>query len=85
MSRRASTLSARAALQIDVSISDAVLGPLTPVEREVARLAAEDLSSIEIAERRGTTTKTVANQLGQIYAKLHVHSRFSLASLLARR
>lgn len=55
-------------------------GELTDAEREVARLAASGLRNQEIARARGTSTSTVANQLGSIYKKLGVSSRFELAA-----
>ncbi|QDG49418.1 hypothetical protein FIV42_01295 [Persicimonas caeni] len=56
---------------------------LTDAEREVARLLYEGLSNREIAEHRGTATRTVANQLASIYAKLGVASRDDLVQHLA--
>jgi DNA-binding NarL/FixJ family response regulator len=55
---------------------------LTDAEREVTRLVLEGLSNREIAERRGTSQRTVANQLRAIYQKLDVSSRYELAARL---
>ena len=52
---------------------------LTPSEREVAKLAREGLSNAAIAELRGTSPRTVANQLARIYRKLGCGSRVGLA------
>lgn len=52
---------------------------LSPAEREVARLAREGRSNAEIACARGTSPRTVANQLARIYKKLGVGSRVALA------
>jgi DNA-binding CsgD family transcriptional regulator len=59
---------------------------LTAAEGAVAALAAEGLSNAEIARRRGTALRTVANQMASIFAKLAVGSRHELAiRLLADR
>lgn len=55
---------------------------LTEAEREVAELVLEGLSNRDIAERRGASVKTIANQLRRIYDKLGVSSRFELAARL---
>ncbi|APR88599.1 hypothetical protein A7982_13948 [Minicystis rosea] len=57
---------------------------LTDAEADVARLACEGLSNAEIAERRGSAERTVANQLARIYEKLGVRSRVELVVLLLR-
>jgi DNA-binding CsgD family transcriptional regulator len=56
---------------------------LTRREREVAELAARNVSSREIAERLGISTRTVDNLLGRVYAKLGISSRQELVSLRA--
>jgi DNA-binding CsgD family transcriptional regulator len=56
--------------------------PLTSAERIVAMLAAEGLSTLAIASRRGTSLRTVSNQLASIYEKLGVQSRVELAARL---
>lgn len=43
---------------------------LTPAEREVARLACQGLDNATIARRLHRSTRTVANQLTSVYAKL---------------
>ncbi len=63
-----------------------VLGRLSPAEREVALLASAGCPSREIAERRGTSERTVANQLASIFKKLGMSSRTELArAVLGRR
>lgn len=52
---------------------------LTPSERDVARLARAGSSNAEIARLRGTSPRTVANQLARIYRKLGCGSRLGLA------
>lgn len=55
---------------------------LTERERLVALLAGSGLSNGAIAERLGTSVRTVGNQLQQVYQKLGVHSRKELRSLV---
>ncbi|MFJ9411408.1 LuxR C-terminal-related transcriptional regulator [Streptomyces sp. NPDC101393] len=56
--------------------------PLTDRERHVARLAADGLSSQEIATRLVLSVRTVDNHLQRIYGKLGVVSRQELARAL---
>ncbi|MEZ4430540.1 MAG: helix-turn-helix transcriptional regulator [Nannocystaceae bacterium] len=58
---------------------------LSDAELEVINLALVGLSDEQIAERRGTRRRTVANQLRSAYKKLGVNSRFELAAGLAGR
>ena len=53
---------------------------LTAAERTVAKLAMHGLSNQEIAERRGTSVRTVANQIATILRKLGLSSRRELAA-----
>ncbi len=53
---------------------------LTAAERDVARLAARGLSNREIAASRGTSVRTVANQVASVFVKLGVGSRRELAA-----
>jgi DNA-binding CsgD family transcriptional regulator len=52
---------------------------LTRVEQEVALLAAAGFTDAQIGERRGTSPRTVANQLRSVFQKLGVRSRSELA------
>jgi DNA-binding CsgD family transcriptional regulator len=61
------------------------LPSLTPAEREVVALLGEGLSNQAIAKRRGTSVNTVGNQIGTVFDKLGVASRFELAELVARQ
>lgn len=61
----------------------AVLDSLTQAEREVATAAAAGMSTATIARLRGTSTRTVSNQLASIFAKLAVSSRAELARRVA--
>ena len=56
---------------------------LTPRQAAVARLAAERLTSREIAERLHLSVRTVDNHLAQAYAKLGISSRDELPPALA--
>lgn len=55
---------------------------LTEAERDVARQVYEGRSNEDIAARRETSPRTVANQLRAIYAKLELSSRDALVRLL---
>lgn len=57
--------------------------PLTKREREIAMLAAEGLTSREIAERLFVSVRTVDNHLARVYDKLGVKGRDALATALA--
>jgi DNA-binding NarL/FixJ family response regulator len=49
--------------------------PLTARELEVARLASQGLTNRQIAQRLGTSSRTVSNQLQAAYSKLGIHHR----------
>ncbi|MGZ3421543.1 MAG: LuxR C-terminal-related transcriptional regulator [Polyangiales bacterium] len=53
---------------------------LTRAEREVVGAVASGLSNREIAEARGTSERTVANQIASIFRKLGVESRAALVA-----
>lgn len=65
---------------ISVPLPDATLEPLTAAEREVARLVVDGASNADVARKRGTSVRTVANQLRSIYGKLGIASRAELAA-----
>jgi DNA-binding NarL/FixJ family response regulator len=56
---------------------------LTRAERDVAAAFARGRSMTDIAAMRGTSTRTVANQIRAIYAKLGVGSRAELSNRLS--
>ena len=56
---------------------------LTETERQVAALAAEGLTSRQIAERAFLAPKTVGNVLGRVYQKLGIHSRAELGAFVS--
>ncbi len=53
---------------------------LTDAERAIATAILAGASTAEIAGRRGTSPRTVANQLAAIYRKLGVQSRAEFAA-----
>jgi DNA-binding CsgD family transcriptional regulator len=55
-----------------------LMARLTSVEADVLRLTVEGKSHSEIAVGRGTSRRTVANQLGAIFRKLGVSGRAAL-------
>jgi DNA-binding NarL/FixJ family response regulator len=55
------------------------LDALTHAERSIARKLVEGLSNAAIARARGTSERTVANQVAAIFRKLGVGSRAELA------
>ncbi len=57
---------------------------LTPAQAEVAHLMAAGHSNAEIARRRGTSPRTVANQAASVFRRLGVASRLGLVAWLAR-
>ncbi len=58
------------------------LDALTPSERRVAEMAAEDLTNREIAQRLFVSTATVETHLTRAYRKLDVDGRGGLAAVL---
>jgi len=54
---------------------------LTPRELEIAKLASRGLTNREIAERLGTSVRTVGNHLHQTYTKLGIRGRGDLSRL----
>ncbi len=59
------------------------LAALTPLEEQIARLAADGLTNPEIGERLFYSRKTIERRLSAIFAKLGIRSRTELARLLA--
>ena len=66
------------ALAVPVTVT-----PLTARERDIATLAAQGVSSKEIADRLFLSVRTVNNHLQNVYSKLGVGSRRELAGALA--
>jgi DNA-binding NarL/FixJ family response regulator len=55
---------------------------LTPSELRVARLAAQPLSTRDIAQALFITTKTVSDHLSSTYRKLNIHTRDQLTTVM---
>jgi DNA-binding NarL/FixJ family response regulator len=53
---------------------------LTEAERDVALAICAGRSNAEIAMQRGTSPRTVANQVASLFAKLGLRSRYELAA-----
>jgi DNA-binding CsgD family transcriptional regulator len=60
------------------------LDSLTPSERRVAEMAAENMTNKDIAQALFVTPKTVAVHLSSVYRKLEISSRAQLPSALAQ-
>jgi DNA-binding CsgD family transcriptional regulator len=76
-------LEGEALVVVSVPVSRAPgAGTLTAAEAAVAREAVAGRSNAEIARRRGSSPRTVANQLASAYRKLGVVSRAELAARL---
>ncbi len=56
---------------------------LTATERRVARLAADGLSNLEVAEVLVVTPKTVEWHLRNVYAKLRISGRAALPAAMS--
>lgn len=54
---------------------------LTQSEREICLLVLEGHSNTEIGRRRGTSPRTIANQVAALYRKLGIGSRRELQAL----
>jgi DNA-binding NarL/FixJ family response regulator len=57
---------------------------LTPAELAVARAIARGATNAQIARERGTSVRTVANQVAAIFKRLGVGSRAQVAAALSR-
>ena len=72
-------------LILSVPIESAGGRELSPAEQAVAAASLQGLSTREIARRRSTSPRTVANQLASVFQKLGVHSRSELAIYFSSR
>lgn len=66
---------------LDAPVTDIAL---TPSELEIAAAVREGKSNADIARIRGTSVRTVANQLAGLFRKLGVRSRSELIRALHR-
>lgn len=67
---------------VGLELAETIEG-LTGAEHEVMFHAVRGASNAEIADTRGTSSRTVANQLASIYRKLGLCSRTELAAFVA--
>ena len=70
-------------LIVSFPLASAPLPSLTSAERDVALRALAGASNREIAVARGSSERTVANQLSSIFKKLGIGSRAELAWRMA--
>ena len=80
--RRASALGAACEGAVTPGLVREAAVPLSGREREIAMLAAEGMTSKDIAERLYLSVRTVDNHLQHAYAKLGVSNRAELARVL---
>ena len=66
------------------SLADCLPDDLTNAEKDVAALLLEGLSNREVAKARGTSVRTVANQVAAIFRKLKVTARVELSQAILR-
>ena len=71
-------------LAVDASPRGAVTESLSAAELEVAGHVVRGLSNEQIAQTRGVSLHTVANQLRSIYEKLGITNRSQLAHAMTR-
>ncbi|HZO94907.1 MAG TPA: AAA family ATPase [Candidatus Baltobacteraceae bacterium] len=81
--RRLEALSAPAPRTPAPRVDGEPIGTLSSREREIALLAAEGRSNVEIARGLCISYKTVEKHLGSVYQKLGITSRAQLAAFLA--
>jgi DNA-binding CsgD family transcriptional regulator len=74
-------IGAREYLVLSVPNTDALAG-LTPAERDITERLALGLSNRELARERGTSQRTVANQVRAILRKTGTRSRAELTARL---
>lgn len=59
----------------NLQLNDSPTSRLTPRERDVLQLAADDISAPKIAQHLSLSRATVNTHFGHIYVKLDVNSR----------
>ncbi len=65
---------------LEVPLPDFTGAGLTKAELEVVRLVADGHSSQAIADQRGVSVRTIANQLAAAYKKLGIQQRSELGA-----
>ncbi len=68
----------------EAAAGEGIRSRLTPRQSEIARLFACGLTSREVAERAGISHRTARAHLEAIYARLEIHSRAALATIVVR-
>jgi DNA-binding NarL/FixJ family response regulator len=68
-----------------VELSRSALHALTDAEREVALLVVDGSTNAEIGSARGSSPRTVANQVAAVFRKLEAHGRLELVRRLIHR
>jgi DNA-binding NarL/FixJ family response regulator len=66
------------------SLAECLPDDLTKAEKAVAALVLEGFSNREIARERGTSVRTIANQVAAIFRKLKVAARIELSQAILR-
>ena len=66
------------------SLSECLPDDLTKAEKDVAALVLKGFSNREIARARGTSVRTIANQVAAIFRKLKVAARVELGQAILR-
>lgn len=78
---RVTNVRANGASYVVLSIPSPREVTLTPAERQIRDALLRGCSHREIAAARGTSIRTVANQVARVFRKLGVTSRAELAAL----
>lgn len=74
------TMSWRGLDVVVLSLPTAPAMPLSAAEEDISRMIAQGLSNQAIARQRGTSERTVANQIASLLAKLRLPSRHHVAA-----
>jgi DNA-binding CsgD family transcriptional regulator len=69
-------------LSVDLRLEPLETASLSEAERDIARRMLEGRTRAEIGQSRGTSSRTLANQIGSIYRKLGVSGRRELTAML---
>jgi DNA-binding NarL/FixJ family response regulator len=72
-------------LLVTPSLAECLPDHLTKAEKAVAALVLEGRSNQEIARIRGTSVRTIANQVAAIFRKLKVTARVELGQAILRK
>ncbi len=70
-------------ISVPTGLDSGLLDVLTTAERDVVAGVFKGFSNAAIAASRGTSPRTVANQLASVFSKLRIGSRAELAAVLA--